>query len=897
METTQQYTSGTLDNLNTCWVTFSFNMEGAQSTLTPATRYLKSVKYAAASTYVSQAAVYMHIWEKQGSSYSHVGVSVSAVAPQSGVDTIWTFKTLKIDTSKDFLFTFSQSKTASLSGLSLARTRVYKLLSDTTHKMSASTSYPGTGTQFAYMPVMTFTFTDTPSTATVHIEKGYYNTGTYEIFSGDMTKTLYDLNTNQTVGCKNNIFMTGKNGVSVPYISSLAAPTGSFDAYVNINHPVYLSYSKNFLVGDTPADTLLTYNGSTEYANYSVVGSPLISSDWVAYGFSSSNYIPVGITMPTTQYKMIMAINTLVTPTNNANFLANGSADAQNLFLTTSREFYFWDGSNSHGGGVVVDLNKKYWVQIIYDGTNTTFYLLRDNYYSKTTLPDISNWDVGATVSGNTLSGKTMWMGRGQNQNLPYNTGLIYLKDVVIYNSSNGVLWSAVAETAPSLTSSVGFVYDEGQGSTYWLPTSMTYNKSSIGTAANRCNVYLANNTGEDVSDLTISYWPPSGVTEYYINEYVYMDYAFSKILGCGKKPEELTVKKADDYTAIGTVTVSDEGVTTGFAANSYIFLPKPFDPQNYSTFEMVFKVKYKTSTSMTYQRMFGALNNTSVSQAVLGFDNNKFIMWLSSNGTSWNVASGTTGTTTLTDGTIYWIKFAFNGSAYTASLSTDGVNYTTQLTVSTTTKLNSNNSLFLIGNAELSGYFVGDIYLQDCYIKVNGSDWWRYKTDKAVQFNNWTYLGATINLPDVKKSLSDLTTVSGEAKELTMYLCGTNQTNVAVSGVALAASETATNAPYLGYQITFTDTNYDTISTLTKVGVRRKIYRGNIDASNDYILAYDPSNTDSINYTTFDASRTTELPISVPSTDTSFLYDEEYDTITYDNVVCSYVGEYIVNV
>ena len=292
-DTTQQYTSGTLDNLNVYWYTFAFNMEGAQTTLEPATRWLKSITFAGATS-SSSSPTYMHVWEIVDGVLTHKGCSKEPVAAYANVDTTWEFKAVKIDTSKEILFTFSTSTAASTSGLSRTRSRVYHLSTDTTHVIGRYNYYPSSN-GFAYMPVATYTFTDAPSTGTVHIEKGYYNTGTYEIFSGDMTKTLYDLKVGQTIGCKNSLFMTGKNNVSTPYITSLAAPTGSFGGYVNLNHPIYLNYTKNFIVGDTPKTTMIEYTDGAYTANYSAVGSPTISSEYVASGFSESNYIPIGM--------------------------------------------------------------------------------------------------------------------------------------------------------------------------------------------------------------------------------------------------------------------------------------------------------------------------------------------------------------------------------------------------------------------------------------------------------------------------------------------------------------------------------------------------------------------------------------------------------------------------
>lgn len=175
---------------------------------------------------------------------------------------------------------------------------------------------------------------------------------------------------------------------------------------------------------------------------------------------------------------------------------------------------------------------------------------------------------------------------------------------------------------------------------------------------------------------------------------------------------------------------VNNNGVLSGFTTSQYAYLPEYFAPNLADTWEMQLKFTYTYVNS--YQRLCGAVNNTSVAQIVLGMGNDsgfRLQCWASSNGTQWNISSGTIGSTVFQNGTTYWLKVRFTGTQYQFDLSADGENFTREATITSSTHLNNNNSNFLLGNAELSGYFRGTIDLNECYIKIDDELWWEGKT------------------------------------------------------------------------------------------------------------------------------------------------------------------------
>lgn len=174
----------------------------------------------------------------------------------------------------------------------------------------------------------------------------------------------------------------------------------------------------------------------------------------------------------------------------------------------------------------------------------------------------------------------------------------------------------------------------------------------------------------------------------------------------------------------VGNVVVDKNYVASGFESTSYV-TPGPINFGN-GTWEMVLKTKFKSGTD--YQRICGTADNSSVAQIVMAVkSNNKLITWISSNGTGWNIASGVESNNTLIANTDYYIKAQFTGTNYILSLSTDGINYTEEINVSSSTVISNPNSNFWLGNAESISYaWQGSIYLKECYIKVNDAFIWK---------------------------------------------------------------------------------------------------------------------------------------------------------------------------
>lgn len=328
-------------------------------------------------------------------------------------------------------------------------------------------------------------------------------------------------------------------------------------------------------------------------------------------------------------------------------------------------------------------------------------------------------------------------------------TALTVGTDYYIKYGWNGSTYYMYVSTSPTFDSYVTSWTTNSTSTTYCdtsklLIGNWTYNA----TNGSMRYLYLDDYTYVKVNDEII--WKPKH-EELYGNIVNYTDDGSPTTLDAYLAGSNLR-GKITNADVVGNISLTTTGIAGGFNSNSYIHTQSVFSPEN-NPWEMVFKVTYNTS-GINYQRLCGALNNTSLSQIVIGAGsdvNHKLITWISSNNTSWNIASGVQGNSVLVNGQVYWIKAEFTGTNYIISLSTDGVTYNEEINISSSETIKNNNSFFIIGNAELSGYWNGSIDLSESYIKINNEIWWQPNIVQTYDYDwiftkdeNWTYTGLT---------------------------------------------------------------------------------------------------------------------------------------------------------
>ena len=187
-------------------------------------------------------------------------------------------------------------------------------------------------------------------------------------------------------------------------------------------------------------------------------------------------------------------------------------------------------------------------------------------------------------------------------------------------------------------------------------------------------------------------------------------------------------------YTNVGSVSVSSDYIASGFTGNKYLQLPDTFSP-NSNTWDIVVEFTTGSSSNSAGQGIFTGLGSSDSCSPIYIHNNGYFIAFLSSNGTSWDIAYDINLGITVQLNTTYRIKASYTGTSYTWSL-WNGTNWNEPFYILENSTPIIGGSNQILGANRGSGnqaYFLGSINLKECYIKINGQLWW-----EAVTINNW---------------------------------------------------------------------------------------------------------------------------------------------------------------
>lgn len=177
-----------------------------------------------------------------------------------------------------------------------------------------------------------------------------------------------------------------------------------------------------------------------------------------------------------------------------------------------------------------------------------------------------------------------------------------------------------------------------------------------------------------------------------------------------------------------GETKVDENGILSGFlSTTSHGVINGLYKPT--TSFELVVKAKLPT-TITDLQNLVGSDPTVNYTGTIIRVTSATTIkVWISSNGSSWNVVDGGTYTyNNITPGGDIWIKLTWDGSTYTTYASVNGIDYTSIGTVSSTAVMN-----YSTGKASLGGYETADrpftggtIDLRESYIKIDGNLVWK---------------------------------------------------------------------------------------------------------------------------------------------------------------------------
>lgn len=191
---------------------------------------------------------------------------------------------------------------------------------------------------------------------------------------------------------------------------------------------------------------------------------------------------------------------------------------------------------------------------------------------------------------------------------------------------------------------------------------------------------------------------------------------------------------KVDTTSVVSNVikngTLTDNNcVISGFSATNYATLPKSFEFGS-GTWEIC--IKFRVYSHKQYNQTIFTLKTSNDNSAlviskfsVFGPYPNK--LWMGVYNSSYSeVPIVYIPSFTANNNRYYWVKLMYDGEEYTVSTSTNGTNFTTGDTETSSTVLTTTDTLFgYFGSNADSEYLDGDIDLNESYIKKDGVIWW----------------------------------------------------------------------------------------------------------------------------------------------------------------------------
>ena len=197
-------------------------------------------------------------------------------------------------------------------------------------------------------------------------------------------------------------------------------------------------------------------------------------------------------------------------------------------------------------------------------------------------------------------------------------------------------------------------------------------------------------------------------------------------------------------YTLTGNPTIEDK-VASNFDSSNYINLP--YFTSRYNTWKL--HIKFETNDDITTKQNIWYIQNGDT----MGFIYEGYLNLVISGATSWNT---TEHRLPLEPNTIYTGEWEYNGETYTLTLTKeDGTSLSTSAQGS---NYFENNAMYLGSKASGGEYFLGKIYLSDCWYDINNEREWEAISAKRPLFTKISEVQANLNTASRFDSYSYIT-------------------------------------------------------------------------------------------------------------------------------------------
>lgn len=193
----------------------------------------------------------------------------------------------------------------------------------------------------------------------------------------------------------------------------------------------------------------------------------------------------------------------------------------------------------------------------------------------------------------------------------------------------------------------------------------------------------------------------------------------------------EIELYKTPNLSITGSPTIT-QGQASNFSSSNYMQFPFALDLTEATSINII--TAFTTSINVTTQENI----LDSYYGIALAISGGHFVLALGSNGSSWDVANGVSGTATVEAETTYFVRISWDGTNYVLSYSTDaGDTWTDDITVVSSTILHQ-TAVYIGGSPDLFGEgtakpFGGTINLNKWVINYNGQLFWQGMDDAGL--------------------------------------------------------------------------------------------------------------------------------------------------------------------
>lgn len=216
-------------------------------------------------------------------------------------------------------------------------------------------------------------------------------------------------------------------------------------------------------------------------------------------------------------------------------------------------------------------------------------------------------------------------------------------------------------------------------------------------------------------------------------------------------------------------------GVTKGFSTSNYLTLNREFVSNNNATYVLKFTTGDDITTDQVIiQKRYFIDIEISASEGVL------FYTWSPSRRTSWFTPEANT---------TYWLKVVIDGLNRTYSYSTNGIDYSEEITIEDASLSTTDSANLCLGlhSVQFANPFLGSIDLNESYINIDDKLWWQGISKNKFKKGNFKMIGnPTISMNGVVSNFSDYNYIefpyagNNETEIFTTFTTGTDISNMA---------------------------------------------------------------------------------------------------------------------